>query len=219
MRCGNLPSIETKAYHGRKSAHRGSEVWVSFGSPSITKAGTTVPMRQLDLRLDVRNHSPSGFGWGYGGSGAAQLALALLIDALGDVKTAERHYQDFKQAVVTNLPETWTLTAKEIKGLIQGMAAPKKEVELGSIKLCLGQILITDGANAMLAKPEIDDALKRHEGGDWGDLEAEDWAMNDHRLTEGGPVASIYTTAKGIKFYVLTEADRITTTVLLPEEY
>jgi Family of unknown function (DUF6166) len=41
----------------------------------------------LPLRLDLFNHSPTGFGWGYGGSGPAQLAVALLADALGDCRT------------------------------------------------------------------------------------------------------------------------------------
>ena len=40
--------------------------------------------RQLEPRLDLRNHSPTGFSWGYLGSGCAQLALALLVDVLGD---------------------------------------------------------------------------------------------------------------------------------------
>src|SRR4051812_46644555 len=40
--------------------------------------------RPLELRLDLVNHSPTGFGWGYGGSGPAQLALAILADYLGD---------------------------------------------------------------------------------------------------------------------------------------
>lgn len=38
------------------------------------------PNRDLDPRLDLRNHSPTGFAWGYGGSGPAQLALAILAD-------------------------------------------------------------------------------------------------------------------------------------------
>src|SRR5947209_8602479 len=45
----------------------------------------------LPLRLDLFNHSPTGFSWGYGGSGPAQLALALLADALGDYEVAVRH--------------------------------------------------------------------------------------------------------------------------------
>lgn len=38
----------------------------------------TVDNRSLNPRLDLFNHSPTGFEWGYGGSGPAQLALAIL---------------------------------------------------------------------------------------------------------------------------------------------
>ena len=49
----------------------------------------TVDGRNLDLRLDLFNHSPTGFEWGYAGSGPAQLALALLADMLGPGKEGE----------------------------------------------------------------------------------------------------------------------------------
>jgi hypothetical protein len=42
----------------------------------------------------VFRHSPDGFEWGYGGSGPADLALSILVDAVGKEK-AERHYQRF----------------------------------------------------------------------------------------------------------------------------
>jgi hypothetical protein len=56
--------------------------------------------QRLPLRLDLYNHSPTGFAWGYGGSGPSQLALALLADVLADDKRALRLYMDFKWAVV-----------------------------------------------------------------------------------------------------------------------
>ena len=51
-------------------------------------ADVTVNGKPLDPRLDLWNHSPTGFQWGYGGSGPAQLALALLADYLGDDEQA-----------------------------------------------------------------------------------------------------------------------------------
>jgi hypothetical protein len=57
----------------------------------------------LPLRLDLRNHSPSGFQAGYNGSGPAQLSLALLADALSNDETAQRFYQDFKNKVIARL--------------------------------------------------------------------------------------------------------------------
>jgi hypothetical protein len=62
------------------------------------RPGVRAPFdRPLDLRLDLRNHSPLGFEWGYGGSGPAQLALAILADVTGDDYWALAHYQDFKR--------------------------------------------------------------------------------------------------------------------------
>ncbi len=71
--------------------------------------------RDLPLRLDIFNHSPSGFEWGYLGSGPAQLALAILCDYLGDPQLALRFYQEFKEDTVARWKdEAWTLTEQEI---------------------------------------------------------------------------------------------------------
>src|SRR6187551_744291 len=79
--------------------------------------GTSEP---LPLRLDLWNHSPTGFEWGYGGSGPAQLALAILADHLeNDAKTVAL-YPAFKSAVIVNLPyASWTLTSDEIQQALQ----------------------------------------------------------------------------------------------------
>src|SRR5438105_4082022 len=72
--------------------------------------------RPLNPRLDLWNHSPSGFEWGYGGSGPAQVALALLADHLGNDEQAVLFHQDFKRAVVADLPRGgWTLTSQQIQ--------------------------------------------------------------------------------------------------------
>lgn len=62
-------------------------------------------------------------------------------------------------------------------------------------------------------------ALKRHERGDWGDLCAEDMETNERALQNGGRLFSRYHDGMSVKFYVITEADRSATTVLLPEDY
>lgn len=88
------------------------------GTPdsSTEEASVTVNGEPLPLCLNARNHSPTGFSWGYGGSGPAQLALALLVDFLGDEKQAEALYQHFKSRVIARLPmtEPWTLTAAQV---------------------------------------------------------------------------------------------------------
>jgi hypothetical protein len=79
-------------------------------------ASTATPSRALQPRLDLRNHSPTGFCWGYGGSGPAQLALALLADVFDD-GTAQRFYQEFKWDVIRRLPmgEPWELTEEQVR--------------------------------------------------------------------------------------------------------
>src|SRR5258706_1127369 len=73
----------------------------------------------LNPRLDLWNHSPTGFEWGYGGSGPAQLALALLADHLCDDAAALNLYQDFKRSVVANLPyHGWKITSGQIEAAL-----------------------------------------------------------------------------------------------------
>lgn len=82
-------------------------------------AAQTQLHRRLPLRLDLENHSPTGFSWGYGGSGPAQLALALLADAIDD-NTARRHYQEFKSGIIARLPGDlpWEMAEDEIKDAV-----------------------------------------------------------------------------------------------------
>jgi hypothetical protein len=71
--------------------------------------------KALDPRLDLRNHSPTGFAWSYPGSGPAQLALAILADHTGDDEQALTLYQDFKRAFIATAPEAgFTLTSAQI---------------------------------------------------------------------------------------------------------
>jgi len=61
--------------------------------------------------------------------------------------------------------------------------------------------------------------LDRHSHGDWGDVPDADKQENDFSLTYGFRILSSYTTTAGERIWVLTEADRSATTILLPEEY
>ncbi|CAM5277794.1 hypothetical protein ATER59S_00348 [Aquamicrobium terrae] len=77
-------------------------------------------LHALDPRLDLRNHSPTGFSWGYSGSGPAQLALAILCHALHCDERAVELYQEFKDAVVAHFDQTgpWHLTTDEVLGWV-----------------------------------------------------------------------------------------------------
>jgi hypothetical protein len=79
----------------------------------------TVDGHPLNPRLDLWNHSPSGFEWGYGGSGPAQLALAILADHCGNDEQAFNFHHRFKWTVIAELPRRWTLTSREIEQVLQ----------------------------------------------------------------------------------------------------
>lgn len=85
----------------------------------------------------------------------------------------------------------------------------------------LGQTVATRGALAALqeAGQSPTDFLARHVRGNWGDVNEEDKRLNDEALVNGERILSAYRTCKGVKLWVITEADRSSTCILLPEEY
>jgi hypothetical protein len=87
------------------------------------------------------------------------------------------------------------------------------------IRFSLGKILATPGALEALTQGDIHGALSRHSLCDWGDLDPEDKQANDDALMHGHRLLSAYHGQNRIKFWVITEADRSATTVLLPNEY
>ena len=96
-----------KRYEGRRT---GQEVEV------------TADGQPLNPRLDLWNHSSTGFEWGYGGSGPAQLALAILADHCGNDEQALNFYQRFKWAVIAELPrKRWALNSRDIDRALQSI--------------------------------------------------------------------------------------------------
>ena len=85
----------------------------------------------------------------------------------------------------------------------------------------LGQVLCTPGALLKLMRFGVDGGqlLQRHVAGDFGDLCDEDRTTNLMAIAEGGRVFSSYEVAPRVKVWVITEADRSATTLLLPSEY
>jgi hypothetical protein len=94
-------------------------------------------------------------------------------------------------------------------------------------KFELGMIVATPGALEVLkdAKQSFTEFVLRHEVGDWGDVEEEDRLANERAIAhEGDPtkqlrVMSVYLTNIRVKIWVMTEWDRSSTTILLPEDY
>jgi hypothetical protein len=83
----------------------------------------------------------------------------------------------------------------------------------------LGRVVITTNALEAVPADQAQRALARHAAGDWGELCDDDRELNDGSLRDGGRLFSAYRAGDGTRFWVITEADRSVTTVLLPEDY
>ena len=82
----------------------------------------------------------------------------------------------------------------------------------------LGQIVITANAHSTLARHDILEGLQRHAAGDWGSVGDEDAEQNDFALRHHERVLSAYGDGPR-RFWIITEADRSVTTILMPEDY
>jgi hypothetical protein len=85
----------------------------------------------------------------------------------------------------------------------------------------LGQLVATPGAMRALldAGQSPSEFLDRHGRGDWGDVSGGDGRLNDEAVEEGSRMFSAYMTNGGVRIWVITEADRSSTCILLPDEY
>ena len=94
-----------------------------------------------------------------------------------------------------------------------------KSNAVSTARFRLGNIVTTPNALSHLSQDEMLRAIQRHQAGDWGDLSPDDHAANESALTNGARLLSAYYTGAGVKFWIITEADRSVTTILMPEDY
>jgi hypothetical protein len=83
----------------------------------------------------------------------------------------------------------------------------------------LGQTVITANAKNELHPEDVIKALARHASCDWGDVDEDDRRENDLSLNQPLRLFSVYHDRIGTKFWIITEADRTATGVILPDEY
>jgi hypothetical protein len=97
----------------------------------------------------------------------------------------------------------------------------KLETLMTTTKFSLGQIVATPGALEVFEKTgqSPTEFLSIHNTGNWGDLCDEDKQTNEQSLVDGGRIFSAYHLNDGTKIWIITEADRSSTCVLLPSEY
>ncbi len=89
-----------------------------------------------------------------------------------------------------------------------------------------GRVVITFNLQRKLAKAisysweeEVQDMLSRHTSGDWGDLGQSGREINNAAFERDAPIFSTYHTSDGTEVWIITEGNRICTTVMLPKDY
>ena len=93
------------------------------GRRTIDGLTVTVNGQRLDEHYNVKCFSKYGFEWTYEGASPQQLALAILVDYLGENGEAIRLSQPFMQRVIANLDNDWTLSGDEIDSALRKIAA------------------------------------------------------------------------------------------------
>jgi len=91
------------------------------GKRTIDGLVVTVDGRRLSEHYDVKRFTKFGFEWTYEGDSPRQLALAILVDCLGDKERAIRLSEPFMAKVVANLDNDWRLTGAEVESAVQGI--------------------------------------------------------------------------------------------------
>ena len=93
------------------------------GKRTIDGLVVTVDGRRLDEHYDVKRFTSWGFEWTYEGDSPQQLALAILVEHLGDQARALRLSEPFMRKVIANLDNDWSLSAGEIEQAIKDIEA------------------------------------------------------------------------------------------------
>ncbi len=91
---------------------------------------------------------------------------------------------------------------------------------LPTLRFQLGNVVATPGADQLLRANNHSPFwyLARHQCGEWGDVAPDDARANEAALVHGTRLLSVYVVGDG-RLWIITEAGRSSTTLLLPEEY
>jgi Family of unknown function (DUF6166) len=109
-----------RAYWGAAESGGGMKTYV--GDRTIDGVKVTVDGAALDPCLNVTEFSKNGFEWSYEGPEPRQLALALLVDHLGDANAARSMVEPFMKAVVANFGNEWEMTSSDLDLAVTALA-------------------------------------------------------------------------------------------------
>jgi hypothetical protein len=98
---------------------------VYAGDRTIDGVKVTVDGAPLDPSVNVEEFTGNGFEWSYEGPEPRQLALALLIDHLGDKAAAKAMVEPFMREVVANFGNEWEMTSADIDSALAALSGKR----------------------------------------------------------------------------------------------
>jgi hypothetical protein len=124
-----------------------------------------------------------------------------------------------KKAIIKNIDSFLPVTSESEK--VFWLKFRRKLEMMLEPKFSLGRVFLTNGAKEALneSNQSANEFLSLHQTGNWGIVGKEDAEENEFSLKNGFRLLSAYKTSKNLKLWIITEADRSSTTVLLPSEY
>ena len=126
-----------------------------------------------------------------------------------------------RQAIIKHIGSFLSTCNQEQKTFWLQFRRKLEKLNESAILFPLGNVYLTVGAQEALEESNQQplEFLSRHQRGDWGDLCEDDKKENELSVKEGFRILSSYRTSKGEKLWIITESDRSSSTILLPEEY
>jgi hypothetical protein len=91
------------------------------GKRTIDGLVVTVDGQKLTEHYEVKRFTKFGFEWTYEGESPRQLALAILVDFLGENTRAIRLSEPFMKEIVANLDNDWRLTGADVDAAVRGL--------------------------------------------------------------------------------------------------
>jgi hypothetical protein len=127
----------------------------------------------------------------------------------------------FNQSDLELSSAEWGFPIVQDEGFAPCRLSEVQAAERGARKFPLGRLVATPGAIAALeaAGEHPTTFVRRHRRGDWGEVDAHDQQENEFSIVNGLRLLSAYMLKDGTRIWIITEADRSATTILLPSEY
>jgi len=128
---------------------------------------------------------------------------------------------DERKAIIKQIDSFLSVVSPDAKTFWLKFRRKLERLNESKVLFPLGNVYLTIGAREALEESNqtATEFLAKHQSGDYGDICEDDKRENELSVKEGFRILSSYRTSQNVKIWVITEADRTSTTLLEPNEY